>query len=448
MADEKKLPTVREHADALIAGMVADGKILPDADAAARAAGMPTFSKGTATLDPNTGQPVAPKVKTPEFTEGSAIAVPEDAPVGGAPDLRTKEAIIASIAPPDAATAAAPPAQAAGAAAAEAAAEQALAQAADEYEEFEFEDPDLEGPEGHIKYPIRVPKNYLETAKRGYGRRAAYDRAIRWLKEAEPVLREMVEDGRIRQVLPLIQAAMGNQAYGDYVTQGFQRLQQGLPLIEQARQEAAAAGAAPAPTGAEFDLSQDDPYFAERVRPILARQEGLQQRLDRMEAERQQAEQRQQEDYRLNTQRAMEMHAAHQDLARAYPGQCNPSLGPNDPFWVKAIALAKEAGYVDAYGIRAGIVFGGQQAHLIEQERLAATASPSAAGLRQAEERHLELARQQAAQASRAVSAGAPTPAPPPPAPQAPSTRNPDGSLKRPGDYLRESQQYIAATRA
>jgi hypothetical protein len=437
MAEEKKLPSVRQHADELITQMIADRQIAPDAGAAAAANDIPVFSKGTAALDPNTGQPIVPSAQAelPGFTDGS-VAVPDQAagPTTEGTPVKTAQQILAEgqerVAQP------APPAQEAGSEAAEQAA-QAVADAFAEFEEFEVEDADLD-----LKYPIRVPKQYATSAKRGYPRRASYDRSVSWLKNAEPILKQMVEDGRINQVLPLIKAAIENDAYGNYVAQGYERMQKGLPLIEQARQEAEAAGR-PAEQ-ATFDLEAEDPFFAERVRPILAKYETLEQKFQAMETERQQQAQRQRDQQRSNAERGQQMALAHADLHQMFPQVYSGDLNRDQSTWQRVVQYAKEAGYVDAYGIRAGLLFAGQTIQQIDQERIAATGSPAVAAMTQAESRNLELARTQAAAASRTVGAGAQGQSAPPLRLNPPSTKNPDGSLKPLEQFVREQQAYLA----
>ena len=408
-----------------------DHPVAPDADDARQAAAIPTFSTGTAAIGKD-GKPIVPakQVEAPAFTEGS-VAIPEGTETtGGAPAPTSKEAILAAhqarvvpeVAPPAESVAG----QEAGGVAAEAVAEQ-IADAFADMEEFEWEDPDLSTDDTPVKIPIRVPKQFADVVKRGYGRRGALDRALSYAKNADPVLRNLIENGQINQILPLLQRALSDQAFGEYVYQGYDRATKGLPLIEQAKIEAAAS-AAPAPAA---DLGfEDDPFFAERVRPLTAKLESFEQRFRREDEERQQATQRQQQVQRQNEQRALEMKYAHEDLARAYPNHVRLDLGPNDPFWKKAIDQAKQAGYVDSYGARAGIVFGGQLAMQIDSERLAATGSPTADALRAAEAQHGELARREAAAAARTVGAGAAMHAAPPPRPKKPSSWNADGTLK------------------
>ena len=466
MAETKApLPTVRQQADALISDLIAKNPPAANIEEARQAASIPTFSKGTAAIgsDGNAIVPAA-HAEIPEFTDGqvavqeptgqpSAATAPTDAsPTSKEAILTAHQALVDGKAPKGAAPAATPAAPvegtpaaaAAGAASAEAAAE-AIADAFAEFDEFEFTDPDLEVP-----VPIRVPKKFSETVKRGYGRRAALDRAMNYAKNADPVLRGLIETGQIQQILPLLRRALSDPAYGEYVTQGYQRAQAGLPLIEQAKIEAAAQAAPPVPApgyAPEFDPLADDPFFAERVRPLMQKIETLEQRYAREEQERAQQAQRQQQIRAQNQQRDMELRAAHQDIANAYPQHARLDMGPNDPFWGKAVKFANEAGYIDAYGPRAGVVFGAQMAMQIEAERLAATGSPTADALRAAEAQHGELARREAMAASRAVGGGSATPAPRPAPPAAPNPRNPDGTLKSAAQFLRESQAHLASVR-
>jgi hypothetical protein len=459
MAEETKRKSVREHADQLVNAMVENGTIAAsDSAAAVAAVGIPTFSKGTATLDPNTGKPIAqPGAELPEFSDGTVQAPEQQGAPPAATEGQTSEQILAAhqtrlaehrAREQAAGTSAdgaptstqAPAGAAAGAQAAEAAAEAIAAEPPEEYETFDFEDPDL-----NVTYPVRVPKQNLESAKRGYGRRSGYDRAVRYLKEAEPTLRQMVEDGRIRGVLPMLQRALDDPAYAQYVTDGYDRATRGLPLIEQARQEAAAVVAPAAPT---YDFATEDPFFAERVAPITSQLQTVQQQLDRMNQERENQTRQAAEQQRVNVQRNNEMAAAHQDMHASMPELYSGDLQRDQTVWQRTVDFARDARYVDTYGLRAGLFFAAQQIQAMERERLAATASPAAAALSMQENQHMELARKQAAAASRTVGAGAVTHAPPPPPPQRPSSFRADGSLKKPDEILSDNVEYIRQSRA
>src|SRR5271165_4847158 len=259
MATGNGLPSAREHADSVITRLIEAGNIKPDEDAASLAAGIPSFSRGTLPLDPNTGKPIVEKHDAeptlPGFTEG-AVAIEGDKsaqPVGDKTGVagsgksveellaehrqRVQEGQTNGQAAPVQEAVEQPAPQAQGAAAAEAAAE-AIVDAFADYDEFEFTDPDHDD----LKIPIRVTKQYGEIVKRGYGRRSAYDREMSYFKNAE-ALKPLIADGRLNRLMPLITAALNDpQGYGEYVYQGFLRAQQGLPLIEQARQQAVVAG--------------------------------------------------------------------------------------------------------------------------------------------------------------------------------------------------------------
>jgi len=484
MAKENEgMPSVREHAQKLHDAMVDRGAIAPDSSTAALAGAIPTWSKGTVALDESTGRPVGVQQELPAFTDGGVAAPSEaaapdgavQAPVASAPipaasaepaapSGKTAEEILAehnarlaaAAAPTNGhAAVAETPAAAAGATAADEAA-QAVVDAWADAEEFEFEDQDL-----GTKIPMRVPKQFAQSVKRGYGKMAAYDRARSYLANADPALRPLIESGQLNQFLPLIQAALGDSEFGDFVVKGYQRRQQGLPLIEQARQEAAAAGATPqyaqqpyqAPVIDEAALAAADPYLAEQMRPVLSTMQALQQRVDSYEQQRatevqrqqQTAAQQQAESTRINTEVAQ----AHRDLSQMFPGAVHLEQGARDPYLERAISYAREAGYVQRYGIAAGIVFGGQQIAAFEAERAQATASPAAAAMNQADNARLtELARQEAARSSQSVGGGAPAQAPPTAPPVRPSTQGADGKRKPADQYMQEMQRYLYATRA
>ena len=141
------------------------------------------------------------------------------------------------------------------------------------------------------------------------------------------------------------------------------------------------------------------------------------------------------------------MALAHQDLANRYPGTFTGDLQRDGALWQRAVDYARDSGYVDAYGPRAAIVFAGDQIVAMERERVNATGSTAAQSLQQQEVHLTDLARQQAAAASRSVGSGAPTQAPLPQPPSRPSTMNPDGTMKPVEQYLREQQAYMAAQR-
>lgn len=441
---ETKLPSVQEHARAIQAKMVQDGTIKADPKAAMEAAGFPIFSKGTVTLDENTGEPIVPAVAKPDFGE-SGVALPEPTETTGG----TKEPVEArernekgqfvGEKPPEAPTIQ----EEAGTQAAEKVAEQ-VADAFGDFEEFEVEDPDL-----NIKYPVRVPKQYVTSAKRGYPRRADYDRFRQRLGDVEPVLGPLIRDGRIKQVIPLIERALADPQYGDYVWNGYQRAQAGLPLIEQAAAQAAQMGPR-AITQQQLEgqiPGQEafvDPLVEGAVAPLRAQLEQMNSRFQSMEQQREAAERAAYQQQQQRETALREINGAHRDLSAMYPGQFNPDSGVRDPELDKAFGYAQQAGYIEHYGLRSGIIFGAQKLQEIEAERLAATASPAAAALNM-NEKAVELARRQAAQAAQAAGGGAPMQAPAPTPRARPSRANQDGTLKPVDLYMREMQTFLAS---
>ena len=415
----------REFAEKVIKDAVTDGR-LPGDDASARAAALtPSFSKGTVPLDEN-GQAVLPKdqQKPPTFTEGRRDLPAATDTTGG-----TETAAPATAAADGAAVAAAkpaePPAQAAGAAAAEATA----GAIAEDWEDFEFEEPDLSKPDSPVKIKLRAPKQFAEIAKRGYGRRQAYDRAVNYLRTAEPVLKQMIEDGRINRVLPLIQAAVENRnGFGETVTAMFERMQRGEPLVAAAIAEAATARIAPA-SDPTLEAALQDPLYGDTLKPIVEGQQALRSELDEWKRERETQRKTQDETAQRNAQLANDMRAAHEDLARMYPDRFNLALRENDPAWQQAMRCAREGDYINKYrSTTAGIIFGGQSWIAMEAEREAAMASPAAAAISVRD--HLdENARREAASVAATAAGGAAahtTAVAPPPKP---GTKYPVGTV-------------------
>lgn len=423
---EAALPSVQDHAKQLQADLIAAGKMPP------AQVQMPDFGSTTAAAPPpHAGTSAAPAA--PTFTE-SAVALPAPTETTGSTP---------PAAPPASAPAAPDPAAASGAAAAETAA-QALADAFGEYEEFEIEDADLDH-----KIPIRVPKKYAPSVKRGYPRRADYDRAMQRYRDADPVLREYIESGQMRNLLPLIRAARENAQYGEYVYRGFERLQKGLPLVEAAAAEAAAMGAAPVPAPALPENILNDPIFGEVAKPIVSAFESrfneLDQRYRSLEAQRDGERQRAEEAQRAAMANATQMQSAHQDLERMFPGEYASAMQLSDPNYQRACQYARDAGYIESYGLRAGIIFAAQQMRTIEQERLAATASPAAAAINSLDQT-AEIARREASRMAASVAGGSPASVATTAAPLVkPTPKHPNGAMKPSDQYLREMQAYIAA---
>lgn len=430
------LPPVREKLEQIQAKAVADGRIsAADAGNGAGAA-LPSFSKGTVPLD-DTGKPIigrgTPDRAPGEFTEGATI-----------PPVTEGSAVT-----PPGAAAVVPPAQAASApagvapaeaAAGAAAAETAAAALADEYEDVSIRDLDLDAD-----VSIRVPKQYAGVVKRGYDKRTSYDRKMSFLANAEPVLKELILDGRINALLPVIDAALKNEAFGKYVTDAFRRVERGDPLEAAVREIQAAPPAAALPQEPQFVDPFVDPRIQTLEDRVAANDRAMTEWRD-AQTRAQQTQQQQQEQVRRNTTL---MAGAHQDLASAYPGVFDTRLGSEDPAWKAAYKYAQDSGYLQRYDLRAAIVFGGQGWRQMEADRLQATQSPAAAAIAATETRLLDTATREAAAAARTVSGGAAAqstmPAPPPkPVPTyAPGQAPLDPTTGKPRD-IKPREEFMA----
>lgn len=438
---EKKLPTVREHAKEIIKGL--EAKAVTDSKTAVPATGIPEFSAGTtATKSVEDIQPPEFAAKRVALPEGYGTPKPGPAEGGPKGDVqaadaapKTEEAPKPTIKPTDA-----PQAQEDAEKVAE-----AIADRFAEYEEFEYEDPDL-----GEKIPLRAPKQYANSAKRGYSRRSTFDREMHYLKDLDPVFRQLALNGQLKngsEIANIVQQALNDQEYGTYVTGGFRRRQAGLPLVEQAMREAKAA--VPSPAAPTEEIAIDDPFIAQAVQPLMAKIAALQQRTDTweqsQEKQRQEVAQKQQRDVWINEQ----WRGAHADLTAEFPDLFTGDINRDRTTLEQTRKFAEDAGYTNLYGLRGAIVLAGQRVHQIHQDRLAATASPSAMALQAAEGKHLELARREAAVSARTVGSGAPTPAAPPKPKPKPSGKNADGTpkprhivLAELGEWITENQKF------
>jgi hypothetical protein len=436
------LPGVREKMTEIAAKAVKDGRIPADTASGGAAGLVPNFSKGTRPLDDNGAtieerQPPAfetAHVDLPASTETtgpapSSATPPAAAPVAGSATPAREAAASAPAAV--AGTTEAPVAAAAGATAAEAVAEAI----AEKMAEFTFHDPDLD-----MDIPISVPERFAESAKKGYTRRTTYDKSVSYLKNAEPVLREMIEDGRIQRLMPFLQRAIQDPEFAQAVSDVYTRRVAGQPMLEAAVREIQAAPPAGAPATEAYVDPFVDPQVAE-LRTQTAELLAWRRAQEEQQRTTQQTQAQRDEQQRRNNGL---LAAGHRDLANAYPGIFKPELGERDPAFIAAMDYARRAEYTNNYDLRAALVFGGQGWRQIEAERAAATGSTAASALAAVDTRLVEAASREARNAASTVAGGAiatTTAVQPPPLPK---TTMPDGSLNV--NYMRDKiaweQQY------
>jgi len=168
---------------------------------------------------------------------GTAPAAPGQPPAPAAPARPSAD----TQPPPPTPAAAAPPAGSPPA---------ATAPAADpfaEYEEIEYDDPDV-----GEKYMVRAPKSYADKVRNGYARRSIMDRNIGWLGKHRQTIEPLVTNRQFEDVMPIIQRGMGDQEFANYIAAAYMRRINGLPLDVATYQAPPVAqnGQAPAPAPA------------------------------------------------------------------------------------------------------------------------------------------------------------------------------------------------------
>lgn len=467
---DTKLPSVQEHAQEIMKNLrKGEEQTTTDPNAKAAADVMPSFSRGTVALD-DKGRPVTDRAELPEFsdqtvaapadteTTGKAgekpkaeteekpetkpVVKPEDLPDRDAQGKFIKETIEGGTQEGTSPETGETQQQAAGAKAADEAAQKLIDE---EYEDWEFEDPDLSRDGTIVKIPLKYPKKFATQIKRGYPRRADYDRLRTRLGEAEPTLRPLLENGSIKQILPVLEFALQNQEYGNLMWQAYERAQKGLPLIDVPRETRPVQQEQQIQPGQEQFI---DPLLESQLNPLRTELQTLQQERATERAQREENARRQQAQTVQLQAKANRLMQAHQDLAQMYPGKFNTTLGANDPGWMQATKYANEYGYnVSFEDPRAAVIFGAQAWLQDEAERVAATASPAATALNSVNERTVEMARQEAARAASAVGGAGTQAVSPPPKPKVPSRVNADGSLKDARTHLLEMAAYNESVR-
>ncbi len=457
---------IADHARKITDKLIADGKIIPDSEAAVAAASVPSFSAGTLAQDPNTGRPIVPEEATQSPSIGGETTVApnatgalgEDAEAGAAAEAaaagaktgkgaetRERDEKTGQFKPAESSakpeTQPTARTQATGAAAAEAAAQQVLDEWADAVE-LEYE------ADGGQKYKVRAPAAQAENVRRGFLRRSTFDRNATWMGRARPALEPLVTSGQIDPIIPILQRALADQEFGEFVTQAYNRRLTGMPLAPTTPAAVAPTVAQPVQPAAVpggYEPGPDaDPFYAEAVRPYIAPLQGelreTRDELAKMRQEREQTQQREAAQRQQYQQNAQAVQFAHQDLAGRYPGEWSGDLARDKAAFDMAVAYARDAGFVQAYGLRGGIVMAAER---IREDR-ADSASPAAALVNALDRTTLAAAAAQAG-AARSVAGGSPTTIPAPRrAPQAPNPLRADGTRKTAREFMVESQRYAA----
>jgi hypothetical protein len=457
--------SIAAHAQKLLKDAVDTGKILPDANAATSEAVVPSFSQGTVALDPNTGRPTVDHKPEPSVLDTTGtVPLPDadDTEAGAAAEAAAAGKSVAAPASadrerdergkftpaPDTAPKPkkAPKTQEQRATAAEDAAQEILDEWADAAElEFEHDD--------GSKYKIRTPKASAKQVERFNQRQAIVNRKAAFLDKARPALEPLIASGQLDAVLPLLQRALTDKDFSDFVTQAYNRRMIGQPLMPQtvvdnpspAQTRTQSPQIAASATMPEIS----DPYIQEAVGPILQQQMAeiarLREAQQNWEQQQQTAAQQQAQERARQEQQRAQVGAAHQDLVRMYPAVFTGDLSRDQREFDNVIRYARDSNYANTYGIRAGIILAAQ--HL--QAERADSASPAAEMINNLDRATLRAANAQAASARSVTGGSAAAPRPAPKAPPAkPSPRDQTGRLKKPADYMRESQEYVAALAA
>lgn len=420
-------------------------------DVARAASAVPVFSKGTVSIDEQTGKPVG-QVDDPGTIGGTTVTRTAEE-LGGDPDrsLAAAGSAAAEAAatamlqakPADAGVTAAatetpPPApketpQTPGpaAAAAEAAAAE-IARKWEDYEEVEYDD-----PEAGQKYTVYALKDQAPAVKNGYARRSIMDRHATWLGQAKGVLEPLITSGEILQVLPLIQRAMQDPEFGAFVVDAYNRRVRGqelTPAQAAAADAVHAAGGAAAVSAAAGTIPGNDgyidPFLDEAMKPIRTELGEVKTTLQTLAERDRQAAAAQQQRQQIEADVNNILAQTHRDLHAMYPDAFKGDWASDEPLFKKIYQYGTDAGYFRSYGFNPA-TFRLAYAEL-------RNARPGADSVAAGVIRQVEAAT--AAATPRSVPSGAPVTATPPgkPAPKPINMRRADGTMISAREYAEQ----------
>lgn len=305
--------------------------------------------------------------------------------------------------------------------------------------EDEWEDGEIDDDSVGVKYKYKAPKGQAEFLKKGYMRRADYDRRVGAYGRMKPDLLPMLEDGSLEQLMPAIKIVSGDRVLADAVAHLIQQRHANQPLSYYQQGYEPRPQPQPQPQAyqpvqqTEADLALQDPYLQAAVQPYVA---PLQQQIAAMqstfEQQQQQVEQQRQQQLQQQQQRQYEERTwaqIHQGLARDYPGEFDGSA-KDIPKLQQLKNYADQAGYTtEFYGPYGRIVQAKRAIDASTPGRVTSTTVPSAAvqSIKKAEaaaNEKIRLARAEVANGTVVGGGQSPDPTPPKPKP----IRKPDGS--------------------
>jgi hypothetical protein len=378
--------SVREHANELIAKLAEQKKIHldPGGDTSAIASVMPDWSKATSPIDEG-GAPVVPtEAAITELPEPQAAPTPE-------PQARDDKGRFVGEEPTQAQEPASEPvAEAKPEAAIDAIVEQAKETASDpfaDYEEVEYNDPDLDK-----SFKVLAKKDDANAVRRGYSRQADYTRKTMALAAARRELQPLIDNGTITNILPLVNLALNDPEYGNFVVEAARRRSLGLSLTpqqEQAVEVAQVATAATAPPQQPIAplTDSEDPFMAQYLQPVRNELKEVLGRVNTLAAQEDQRLAQERANYNENLRRANFLQQTHEALTSYYPDEFNGDMGHDRASLERAWDYSLRSGFIGRYGENPMVVVSAW--NQFRQERAAAAASPAAEAINRAAEQRV-----------------------------------------------------------
>lgn len=454
---------IAAHAQKLAEAAVSAGRIAPDGEGAVAnaTAALPSFSAGTIAVDPDTGRPTTPASAPTALDSTETVALDDaDANAGAAAEaaLAGKKAAKPAASDkqrddkgkfvpdkPIAKTSTAPVTPAAKDAAVEDKAAQILDEWADAAElTFEHDD--------GSKYTVRAKKAEAKQVERFNRRQAQADRAANYLGKYRQTLEPLILSGQLDAIQPIINRALVDKPFGEFIAQAFNRHLSGLPLNAAPtpapmQQQAPPAAAVPQPF---TPPAIEDPYIAEQLRPffdqfgqIAQQNTQLQNRLSDWETQQRTLAQQQAARQQEQRQREEAVKTGHQWLAFDHPDRFKGDLVADKAEFDRVWRYATDGGYVN--GDPNNMVMGMRLAAQRYYADRAEMGSPAAEIINHVDQATLRAAQAQAASARAVSGSGGTVATQRKVAPTPPARKDASGKMKPIQQYMDEVQAYRAS---
>jgi hypothetical protein len=274
-------------------------------------------------------------------------------------------------------------------------------------EEIDYDDTDFDK-----KYKVKAPKSDAEAIRKGYMRQSDYSKKTAYLGKYKPLFETLVGTGGIETAAAVWELGQQNEAYRNYLLDGYYKAVTGKPLIEQV------------PTAAQpaAEPTDDDPL---QIRAVLE-SSPLARDVAEMKAAAKQAQTWQAQQYQAAQASAQAQTATYQEFAQRFPGEYTGDPTRDEANMMKVYRYAENSGILAKMGALPNRLtgYGGNPAMLpsamvmAKYEMDRANAQPPASAALSAAQANEVFERQAREKLAASIGAGGGNPPPPKPKPK------------------------------